>query len=78
MSSKRCVLSLGAGGSELAWAQVMKDEFSVESLPHGLTLRLLQEERQEDDRYVHSKLLQGGLSPIYYPQEPGLELLRTH
>lgn len=72
-SSTQCVLSLGARCSELAWAQVMNDEFNVESLPHGLTLRLLQEERGEDDRYIHPKLLQGGLSPIYYPQEPALD-----
>ena len=45
----------------------------MESLPRGLALTLLQEEWQEDDRYACSKLLQGGLSPIYCPQESSPE-----
>lgn len=44
--------------------------------PHGLALRLLREEWQEDDRYARSELLRGGLGPIYCPQEssPGFDV----
>lgn len=69
---------LEAGSDLLAWAQVMRDEFSAQTetwsrCPQGLALRLFQEEWQEDDRYARSKLLWGGLSSIYCPQEPSPE-----
>lgn len=78
VSATQYTLFLEAGSGELAWAQVMKDAFSgwMETwnhCPRGLALTLLQEEWQEDDRYACSKLLQGGLSPIYCPQESSPE-----
>lgn len=78
LSATQLALFLEAGSGELAWAQVTVDEFSGQMetwshCPDGLALRLLQEEWQKDDRYIHSKLLGGGLGPIYCPQEPSPE-----
>lgn len=74
MSATRYALFLEVGSGVLAWAQVMQDAFrgSMETwnhCPHGLAPTLLQEDWQADDRYARSKLLRGGLSPVYCPQE---------
>ena len=74
LSATWYALFLEVGSGVLAWAQVMQDAFrgcmeTWNHCPHGLAPTLLQEDWQADDRYTRSKLLRGGLSPIYCPQE---------
>lgn len=60
LSGIQFALFAGGGSGELAWAQVMKERrywMETESLSGGLVLRLLQKERQEDDRCTGSELL---------------------
>lgn len=60
LSGTQSALLAGGGSGELPRAQVMKewsDWMETESLPRGLVLRLLQKERQEDDRSTGSEFL---------------------